>query len=200
MIEPSPADENPFASRYVRPGVLAYDFAARTSAATLVDRFLATGRRAQIVGRHGSGKSTLLAELADELRARGVHVALVELHDGCRDLPVDADPPAEGVLLVDGYEQLGRLARWRLGLRLRRRKTGLLVTVHQPRALPTLYTTEVGPELAVALAERRLAASEAPQRIAADEVRALFAAEQGNMREVFFRLYDLYESRRSRKA
>jgi hypothetical protein len=194
---PSPIDDNPFASRYVRPGAMPYRFDHGHDVEFILRRFDEAGRRGQIVGPHGSGKSTLLAALAAALRAKGEQTKIVELHDGCRHLPADADPPAGGVLLVDGYEQLSRISRWRLAYGVRRRQAGLIVTTHTPQRLPTLYTTAVGEDAAVQLAEQLLVRSQGPDCIRADEVRALFRAEHGNMREVFFRLYDLYESRRS---
>lgn len=193
----SQPDDNPFASRYVRPGAVPYQFYHGHDAEFVLRRFEEAGRRGQIVGPHGSGKSTLLASMAAAFQARNVPTKVVELHDGCRQLPSDADPPAGGVLIVDGYEQLGLLARWRLAIRVRRRKAGLIVTTHKSQGLPTLYTTAVGEEQAVQLAEQLLARSLRPDCIRPDEVRALFRAERGNLREVFFRLYDLYESRRS---
>jgi hypothetical protein len=194
---PSPIDDNPFASRYVRPGAVPYQFGRGHDAEFILRRFEEAGRRGQIVGPHGSGKSTLLAALVAALQTGGVPTKIVELHDGCRQLPADADPPAGGVLIVDGYEQLNVFARWRLAYRLRRRKAGLIVTTHKPQRLPTLYTTAVDEDAAAQLAEQLLTRSQRPDCIRPNEVRAVFRAEHGNMREVFFRLYDLYESRRS---
>lgn len=192
--------ENPFATRAVRPGAISFLFEPGVDARSLVDRFLASGRRGQIVGPHGSGKSTLLATLAEELRARGIAVKLVELHDGCRAMPDGAVAQQGEVLMVDGYEQLGVVARSKLAFDVARRQAGLLVTSHRcvrwPVALPVLFSTQSSPELAERLAGELLAASAHPTAVSAAEVRALYEAEQGNLREVFFRLYDLYESRR----
>ncbi|MGC3966984.1 MAG: hypothetical protein QM775_06320 [Pirellulales bacterium] len=193
----SDVDENPFASRYVRPGATPYVFEHGHDVESVIARFETAGRRGQIVGPHGSGKSTLLASIAKMYRERVVEVRLLELHDGQRQLPPDVRPPIKGVLLVDGYEQLGWPAKLRLEWLRRRSKCGLLVTVHKPHRLPTVYSTAVGLKLAQRLAEDRLAASNNPTAISPAEIRAVFEAEHGNLREVFFRLYDLYESRRS---
>ena len=191
--------ENPFATRAVRPGAISFLFETGVDARVLIDRFLASGRRGQIVGPHGSGKSTLLAALADELRARGIAVKLVELHDGCRVMPDGTFVQQGEVLLVDGYEQLGVVARSKLAFDVARRQSGLLVTSHRsvrwPVAMPVLYSTRSSPELAERLAGALLATSAHPEAVSSAEVRALYEAEQGNLREVFFRLYDLYESR-----
>ncbi len=61
------AQSNPFSTRFVRPGALAYRFPPGESAATLVERLAASGWRGQIVGPHGSGKSTLVAALGETL-------------------------------------------------------------------------------------------------------------------------------------
>lgn len=191
--------ENPFATRAVRPGAISFVFQAGGDAKSLVDQFLASGRRGQIVGPHGSGKSTLLAALADEFRARGIDVKLVELHDGCRTMPEGVVVRPGEVLMVDGYEQLGFVARSMLAFDVARRHAGLLVTSHRdvrwPVVLPVLYATQSSPELTERLAGALLVASSHPEAVTAGEVRALFEAERGNLREVFFRLYDLYESR-----
>lgn len=191
--------ENPFATRAVRPGAISFVFERGEEAKSLVDQFLAAGRRGQIVGPHGSGKSTLLATLADELQSRGIAVKLVELHDGCRSMPEGAVARQGEVLIVDGYEQLGVVARSKLAFDVARHQAGLLVTSHRsvrwPVALPVLFSTQSSPELAERLAGELLAASAHPKAVSAAEIRALYEAEQGNLREVFFRLYDLYESR-----
>ncbi|MBA4018673.1 MAG: hypothetical protein C0483_16020 [Pirellula sp.] len=191
--------ENPFSTRAVRPGAIAFLFEAGVDARSLVDRFLASGRRGQIVGPHGSGKSTLLASLAEELRARGIAVKLVELHDGCRAMPDEAVAQKGEVLMVDGYEQLGVVARSKLAFEVARRQAGLLVTSHRnvrwPIPLPVIYATHPGVELAERLALELLSRSRHPEAVSAAEIRGLYEAEQGNLREVFFRLYDLYESR-----
>lgn len=195
----STSRENPFAVRAVRPGAISFVFPGGSDAKLLVDQILAAGRRGQIVGPHGSGKSTLLAALSDELRERGIPVRLVELHDGCRAMPEGAAAQPGEVMMVDGYEQLGVVARSKLAFDVARRQAGLLVTSHRnvrwPVALPVLYATESSPELAQRLAELLLAASAHPEAVSAAEVRAVYEAERGNLREVFFRLYDLYESR-----
>ncbi len=57
---------NPFATRYVAPGKLAW-IECGTSLEQLADRFHQLGGRCQIIGPHGSGKSTLLEHLIPKL-------------------------------------------------------------------------------------------------------------------------------------
>ena len=161
--------ENPFATRAVRPGPISFVFDAGVDARSLIDRFIGSGRRGQIVGPHGSGKSTLLARLADELQTRGIAVKLVELYDGCRSMPEGAVARQGEVLMVDGYEQLGVVARSKLAFDVARRQAGLLVTSHRsvrwPVALPVLFSTQSSPELAERLAGELLAASAYPEAV-----------------------------------
>ena len=96
-------------------------------------------------------------------------------------------------MIVDGYEQLGWWARRKLHRQCERRKWGLVVTAHAPVGLPTLATTGTTPELAQALVERLLP-GDGPISVA--DVAERFARHGGNLREILFDLYDLYEARR----
>ncbi|MCE9606905.1 MAG: hypothetical protein K8U03_18635 [Planctomycetia bacterium] len=195
---------NPFSSRFVRPGALPFLFPSGLSAAALVERFLSANRRGQIVGPHGAGKSTLLASLVREFTARGERVQLIELHDGQRRLKLTEPLTPRTILCLDGYEQLSFLSRVQVACSVRRHDCGLLLTTHTPVCfpvrLPTLF--EVCPSVATAvqlateLLARHSAAGTAGD-IAPEEVERLFSNEGRNMRELFFRLYDLAELRRS---
>ena len=188
---------NPFAVRCVRPGAAPYLFPDGLDAAALVRRFAALGWRGAVVGPHGSGKSTALASLAPALAAAGRTPWQVTLHDGRRTLPGEAWRDLRGltpgdavVAVIDGYEQLGWLARRRLRLLCWRRGHGLLVTAHGPVGLPVLLRTEVAPETARRVIDRLRPGGEAPSE--ADLARRL-QAWQGNFREVLFEMYDEYE-------
>jgi energy-coupling factor transporter ATP-binding protein EcfA2 len=200
---------NPFATRFVRPGAIAYDFFNSTevkSASQLIEILRQHRLRGAIVGPHGSGKSTLLEtllkSLADETKL-GVQVHRITLHDGQRWLPRGwfkdmrrATAESETALLViDGYEQLARPARWCLALAVRALGWGVLVTAHAPVNWPTIFTTQTSPELANRLV-RRLVANAALPEPAAETISAAFAHAGGNQREVFFELYDWAEQHR----
>ena len=74
---------------------------------------------------------------------------------------------------------------------------GLLVTAHAPIAgLPTVYSTQTSFELACRVIDE-LTSSGSVSTIADDDVRRLYEQCGGNLRELCFKLYDLYESRRS---
>jgi hypothetical protein len=100
-------------------------------------------------------------------------------------------------IVVDGFEQL----RWRDRSLLRRdcrhHGAGLLVTTHRSVGLPHLFSTSTSLELAEELVGRLLPTGLAAP-VAADDVASSFRRHEGNLREVLFELYDLYESRRPR--
>lgn len=193
----SAATENPFCSRRVRPGALPFLFAPGQDAARLVDRLSRHGWWGQIVGPHGSGKSALLAALVPAIGRAGRRVLRVQLHDRQRRLPHDwkrvPDLDRSAVLTVDGYEQLGLWARVSLKRSCRRRGAGLLVTAHAPVGLPELFHATVNLELAQRIVVQ-LQRDHRPH-ITPGDVASRFAHHAGNMREILFELYDLYEKR-----
>ena len=166
------------------------------SAAWLVERLAAAAWRGQIIGPHGSGKSTLLATLLPAIEAIGRRPRLIALHDRQRQLPERLDRLSavdeRAVVIVDGYEQLGRWQRWRLDRLCRRRRCGLLVTAHRSVGLPQLLETFTTLELAEQLVDQ-LSPGEA--RIDRREIAARFLAREGNLRELLFDCYDLYQKR-----
>ena len=114
------------------------------SAKRIVDRLAVNGWRGQIVGPHGTGKSTLLRVLVDELIRRGRRPRLVAFHDGgTRMLTVAEDSRDCTDLVLDGFEQINWLGRFRLCRRMRRTGCGLLTTSHRSLGLPTLLHTRV---------------------------------------------------------
>lgn len=211
--DPPPKDAprpNPFSTRFIQPGAVAYLFEPESSADTLVERLREQQWWGEIIGPHGSGKSTLLAELQPELQAAGRHVSTFVCREGQRRLPIAADElrswHAATQLVVDGYEQLGWFARWRLQRNCRRRGAGLLITAHQPMGLPTLLITRPTLESTRAVVQEILAAFErqfpTDERVTIpnDLLDRLYRQHRGNVRELLFGLYDWYESERRAKA
>jgi energy-coupling factor transporter ATP-binding protein EcfA2 len=193
-----PPGSNPFATRYTRPGVLRFRFPPGENESTLVERLRLSHWRGQIVGPHGSGKSSLLAALAPALEAAGRSTRTVALHEGDRRLKLArrewSELSACSLLIIDGYEQLGRLARWSVDARCRRRGCGLLVTTHRDVGLPLLFTTRSHVDLAIELAHELLPSGQ--QVIRDADIEAAWGNRRGNMREMLFDLYDLFELRR----
>ena len=96
--------------------------------------------------------------------------------------------------MVDGYEQLNRFARWRLRRTCRTARAGLLITTHRPANLPTLIALECPLRTVQNLVIQVLGND--PGMIGPDDVSRCYTVHRGNVREVFFALYDLYEQRR----
>ena len=219
-----PFDElhNPFSTRFVKPGAIRYRFAeaAAVDVTSNVDsdsqtesqrqweailgKLEANGWWGQIVGPHGTGKSTLLVELLVRLEMKGVASAHFELHDGERRFPYPLarllkHEPIPRLIVIDGYEQLGFWSRRRVTRWCRRHSIGLLITTHAPFDFPVLFETEASAGMAESLVYHHLESTGATVEIAPEEIHSRFDASEGNVRELFFSLYDLVEQKR-RKA
>jgi GTPase SAR1 family protein len=208
--KPAPAESgNPFATRYIRPGALAYFFPAEGSLAGLIDRLADCGWRGEIVGPHGSGKSTLIRSLIPELASRGVHVSLFTLRQGMRRLPpfetedVEWFPPGvdeaarlsevSRLWIVDGAEQLSWFNWWRLRGVCWWNRCGLVVTTHRPLGLPTLFRTTTTANLAWQVVSMLVPAN--PTCVSPADVEEAFQRHAGNLRETLLTLFDVYQQR-----
>ena len=188
---------NPFSTRHVRPGAMAYRFSPGQDVDGLVERLSKNDWRGQIVGPHGSGKSALTATLAEALRQAGREALLIELHDGERRLPVSRAELKRlrrgSVVIVDGYEQLARRRRALLRRFCRRRRLGLVVTSHASMGNPDLVRTAPSLALAETMVEDLLRRS--ASTVDKDAIHQSFRRHEGNLREVLFDLYDVCERR-----
>lgn len=195
MSDPPP---NPFSSRFIRPGAMPYLYPHGESAAGVRRRFEESGRRGAILGPHGSGKSALLRDLLTVWRGDAGEVRLIELRDGQRGLPAawpnGLTTSPRVLIAIDGYEQLGRLARWRLRSACWRRGWGLLVTAHDPVGLPTLAQTSSDLKLVRRIVARLLQSSPAATLVPAEALAACYQRHAPNVREMLFELYDLIAS------
>jgi hypothetical protein len=184
------ARDNPFVVQRVLE--IRYRLPAGLTWESLLDRLAALRWRAAIVGPHGRGKTTLLEDLAPRLTAVGFRVRTITLKESHPRLTREERTWLRGlgpgdVLLLDGAEQLGRLA-W-LFVKLRsRRAGGLVVTSHRPGLLPTLLECETTPELLVEILSE-LGEGEAPV------VEELYARHHGNLRDALRELYDRWAGR-----
>lgn len=185
---------NPFSTRRVRPGALAYVFPPGLRAEQLVCRLQRSGWWGEILGPHGSGKSTLVYSLIPLLERAGRRVRLFRVSCGQRTLPFGAREPdhwdGQTQVVVDGFESLNRWTRAKLKRICRRRQAGLLVTAHQSAGLPCVARTSVSLEMA-----RRVVSQLLPPAviISDEEIARSYRRHRGNMREVLFGLYDVYE-------
>jgi len=217
----SAAADNPF--RVQRIHELHYRLLNDTWDAVLA-RLAQLDYHAAVVGPHGHGKSTFLRALTPKLEANGFQVrpitlnrATPRIHSDClRDLARTLG--RADFILLDGCEQLGPWA-WRRFRRATRHAGGLLITSHTPGRLPTLMNCRTTPELLRdLLAELHCAPETGPRSLSkADRLShaegdqdddesplkptpngaalPLFQRHQGNLRAVFFDLYDQYVDR-----
>lgn len=190
---------NPFATRWIRPGAITFQFPVGQSLSGLVTQLVAHDWWGQIVGPHGSGKSTLLATLLPACVDAGRRIVRYDLHDGQRRLPEHA-PEADAwdantLVVVDGYEQLGYIARWRLRRACRRRGAGLLITSHRRQGLPMLMETATSEQLLRMLVMILQSRQETGSTISTAEIDEAFHQQRGNLREALLQLYDLHQQR-----
>ncbi|GAB4135745.1 hypothetical protein [Thermopirellula anaerolimosa] len=192
-----PKVENPFSARFVRPGAIPYIFPEGHSPESIFALFRDHRRQGAVVGPHGVGKSALLAALRGYLAEKNEPFLHLELHNGQRSLSPDdrtrLESLWEGTVLMDGYEQLHSWSRYQVRRLCRRRKLGLLVTAHSAVELPAIFTPEPSSDLAWRIVEYLLQQGE--PLIAREDVEACFSRHGGNLREMLFELYDLYEIR-----
>ncbi len=144
----------------------------------LLTRFAAQDHRGVLVGPHGSGKSTLLRAMAPRL---GCITWLRLRQDPTHNRAALAELPGriDGVLVLDGLEQLGPLGWWRI----RRRARRILATSHRPGRLPTLRRQQTSAELL----GRVIDALGEPRP---DDIAELFAQHHGDVRACLRAMYD----------
>jgi len=180
--------DNPFASRRID----GLNFRHRAGGVDdLVSTLTANGGRGAVVGPHGSGKTTLLEELADQVGGNLVKIHLATetnrpLDSAIRSLPPMVSP--HHTILIDGAEQLGAWAWWRVQRRIRTAGT-IVITSHDSGRLPTVYECATDSAL---LSE--LVGELAPDGVDAD-LDELFHRHDGNIRLCFRELYDVWAGR-----
>jgi hypothetical protein len=183
---------NPFSTRFVAPGAIPFRFAPGRNLPALAGRLEETGGWGQITGPHGSGKSTLLAALIPNLL--DWQVRHVRLNTRNRALPRSIWEPAgpRTLLIIDGFEQLGFLARRRVKRHCRRCRSGLVITAHRSMGLPELHRSDVTLETALEVI-RGLVPPGGEWVLAGFDVAAQLRRRLGSLRDVLFDLYDRWE-------
>ena len=185
------ARDNPFASdrilqiRY-RPQTGSWD--------QLLERLAQMDYRAAVVGPEGTGKTTLLEDLGDQLALRGFTAKPLRLDEEQPEFEPDfldeffAAVTPRDLLMLDGAEQMGRLA-WFQFRRRARAAGGLVITSHRPGRLPTLLECATTPALLAEIVTDLLGSERA---VAALDLRELHERHAGNLRHALRELYDVY--------
>ncbi|MGQ9562286.1 MAG: hypothetical protein ACUVQG_04460 [Thermogutta sp.] len=191
--------ENPFSARFVRPGAIPYIFPPGCSAESVYEVFVANQRLGAVIGPHGAGKSAFITAMTAWMENHNQPCLRLELHDGQRTLDQTTWQQLESlqdtVVTVDGYEQLSAWSRYQLRRLCRKKNLGLIVTAHSDIELPLLYAPEPNEDLAWQIVQYLLARGD--PLISREDVQVSFNRHQGNLREMLFDLYDLYEVRRT---
>ncbi len=185
------ARDNPFASRNIES--LPYQFTA-LSLSAVMERLAAQRYRGAIVGPCGSGKTTLLETIGRQLAQTGFHCRHLYFKKG--DKPVFKTPskPFSGqdahktAFLIDGAEQLSRLAWYRLYFNIKT-AGAVVVTTHGKPFLPPLIHTQTSPALLYDLVLKLTGKTE---RIAEPEIFDLYRRHQGDIRQALRELYDVW--------
>lgn len=181
--------ENPFAAARFAPGVLPWigDIEA------LVDRTCVPGARLQIVGPQGSGKSTLLVHLARRAEMRGWSTRSFRGSQGLEPALFSARSCGPLAVFADEVEELGALRFALLRALCALRRAALVVTAHRDLGMETLTERTADAETVQELCHRLLAGrADTPS---CSELEELLRRHRGNVREVFFDLYDALAAR-----
>ncbi|TWT91313.1 ATP-binding protein [Stieleria varia] len=226
----TPQPTNPFATSRTSPGVVPYRFApgrrgGNPQAANMhLETLLAAlkeCRRGLIVGPHGTGKTTLVHSLLPKLQRAYPMVSFNHLSSDPSDgwfkrfiarlkhyRKIRGEMlrlPGDGLLVVDGWEQLSRYSRYRLARSAFLRNINLLATAHRRITGWTVVAeTSTSPEMIQSLAGDLLA--ETPheiKKLVADQIKSRRVSERTNVRELWFDMYDVVakaqtESRRDK--
>jgi len=199
-VPPVQPPRNPFIAKRIAPGTLPYVFPEGDTAEGLICRLREARWRGQIIGPHGTGKSTLLATLLPLLEHEGRRPTLITLRKESKaprgrlsKFISQATGDSRWMLVIDGYEQLGRFERWRIHRQMAGQAGGLLVTTHRPLKMEWTFETRTNHAVAQEVV-RRLTSGYA-DLIATAEVNRIFEQCTGDVRELLFKLYDLYEQR-----
>lgn len=197
---PPSRDANPFATCWTRPGALPWIDTDQQPLAAMVERLTDANWRGQIVGRHGVGKSTLMQALRKPLAEAGRKVVMIDAARGAEGAEADrlGSGTAGSLLLVEGFERLGRRERRGWLAQTRRSGVGLLVTTHRSlhawrSPLAVVARVEPDERLLGSLFERLTADRSTP--VTFGDAITSFSHRRGNVRDVWFDLYDLHEQR-----
>jgi len=165
-----------------------------SGAGSILERLERNMYRGAIIGPHGSGKTTLIEDLSRLLEGELVWVRLnAEAENPGKstrnNLPDTVDQ--RHAIVIDGAEQLGSWAWWRLHRRIRNAGV-IIITSHRPGRFPTIHECTTDPSLL-----RELVEELAPEVVGTVDLEALYERHGGDIRLCFRELYDLRAGRAS---
>ena len=157
------------------------------------EHFVVEGCRGALVGQHGNGKSTLLNEIGVHLEGQGkcIYPLLRTLENPRFTMEelskIFRETKTGDVVLMDGAEQLPTWQWYLLNRLLQGNGVGLITTQHKPGRLPTLYHCDTSKAVMLGLLEQLCPESTVDLK---DRACQYYDQHGGNIREVFFALYD----------
>ena len=183
MREPPSRFANPFATCWTRTGALPWCATDSVDPPSVVAALKAADWRGQLVGPHGVGKSSLLEALIPPLRVHGKQPVL------CSDASA---APATGTLLIDGFERLAPTDAQALISRWSNECRSFVLTTHRPiDGVAVVARLTPNQRLLGSLFGWLTRSAETPVTIA--DAQASLVRHDGNLREVWFDLYDLHD-------
>jgi len=191
-------DENPFATRFTRPGYRFVEPDDTSGVESLAVRFLRDGQCGQIVGPHGCGKTSLVYAMTRSLQTAFREIQfLVIRRQGWLGFRSEKIAGLHGsgdsdLLVVDGVETLSPIQRWCLVGSCRYRNCGLLLTSHQELlGVPILKKLMPSFSHFEQIVEHLTRSEHAT--VQSSSVREAYDRNDGNYREGLMFLYDEFQ-------
>jgi len=178
---------NPFSTKFWVSGVIPFQFSEPGESIDVLLDKIQKNPTCQIVGPHGSGKTTLLFSLLKRYEENGENVRYLFFNDQQRRIPSDITFQENLTFFVDGFEQLCFRDQCRLLCWTKR----LVLTRHRPIWLvPILYRTKPHFSIFVQIVRQMI-----PNLPEESVLQTVYERSDGNFRNAFFELYDMWEER-----
>ncbi|MDR2345019.1 MAG: hypothetical protein LBE18_03045 [Planctomycetaceae bacterium] len=188
---------NPFSTCNWQAGTIEYIFDTGVDIKKIYEKLLKSGGIGQIIGQHGTGKSALLESLKNFLIKNGLNVNKNVLNSSQKKLSHDfvlslRKRDTNTFYILDGYEQLTLLSKLKLRFVRYKNTAGFIFTSHRPAPfIPVIYRTIAKPEVFQNLVRNMI--KNTNFYITDKKINQIFQETEGNFRNGFFKLYDLFE-------